>query len=602
MTRPLGMAVLWAMIALAVAMPLWLKLPEPKAAIVISTATHLTGSSEETVSLPLTVRPEASHAQYRLSFELDTVADVQFFLPLLREQVTVSLNGILIADSESRTAMAGLASGVPILLHLPKTLLREGRNEIHIRLESPGVIPAYLATPYIGDATELGGHYRMRVFVLEHLKMMVLAGQVLMMLAVLMVWFHRPGDGLFGWMALMLCLSILPYLGLVRDFLPQVVPLAPYFTSGSLVAAISTLIVVLLLLNRVPPRWLQWSALVLPAAILLPAVAGVVPKQLMMLSNSLLAIIYLLVSLVFLSWVAVRERPTEAWVLLLPLLMVVVASIHDVAIVFSLLEGPVFLSVYYRPFFLIALAMILMRRLGISLNLLDDSNAHLTERLTAQERELNRLHQKERDLAAARVRSEERQNLTRNLHDGLSGHLVSIIALSEREKVSNIGSTAREALDDLRLVIHSLDIDDNELPLALAGLRERLERQLRRLGIELRWSMAGLPDISGVTPTHALNLLRIVQEAITNAIKHGQAREIVVHGSEDTNGEALINVHNTGIPFPQNPAHHGMGLASMQRRIEQLGGRIQVDPVSDGTQVQIYFPYRLPEVGNSTAV
>jgi two-component system, NarL family, sensor histidine kinase UhpB len=196
------------------------------------------------------------------------------------------------------------------------------------------------------------------------------------------------------------------------------------------------------------------------------------------------------------------------------------------------------------------------------------------------------------------VRSEERQNLTSNLHDGLSGHLVSIIALSEREKVSAIGHTAREALDDLRLVIHSLDINDHELPLALAGLRERIERQLRRLGIDLHWSMARLPEISGVTPTHALNLLRIVQEAITNAVKHGRTREIVVQGSQDANGEALISVQNTGIPFPRDPARRGIGLDSMQRRVRQLGGRILFDSLNDGTRVRIHLPPRLPEISS----
>jgi len=57
--------------------------------------------------------------------------------------------------------------------------------------------------------------------------------------------------------------------------------------------------------------------------------------------------------------------------------------------------------------------------------------------------------------------------------------------------------------------------------MALAGLHERLFPQLRRLGVELDCSMEDLPDVSGITPVNALSILRILQEAVTNALKHG---------------------------------------------------------------------------------
>src|SRR5690606_8109803 len=109
-------------------------------------------------------------------------------------------------------------------------------------------------------------------------------------------------------------------------------------------------------------------------------------------------------------------------------------------------------------------------------------------------------------------------------------HLASIIAMAERDRTTDIERTAREALDDLRLVIHSLDIGDRELMAALSGLRERLEPRLKRQGVLLEWSMARLPEISGVTPEYALNTLRIVQEAVTNALRHGPATRIAVRG------------------------------------------------------------------------
>src|SRR5690606_31339515 len=115
-----------------------------------------------------------------------------------------------------------------------------------------------------------------------------------------------------------------------------------------------------------------------------------------------------------------------------------------------LLEGPVFLAMYYRPLLMVGVAVILMRRLGLSLRRLDGANAHLAQRLAQREEELARLHAEERDEAAQRVRNEERERLTADLHDGLSGHLASIVAQAEREQAPGIERTAREALDDLR--------------------------------------------------------------------------------------------------------------------------------------------------------
>ncbi len=138
-----------------------------------------------------------------------------------------------------------------------------------------------------------------------------------------------------------------------------------------------------------------------------------------------------------------------------------------------------------------------MRRMGVSLDQLDHANETLNIRLAEREAELAAFHRLERAKTVSTVREHERQRLTHDLHDGLSGHLASIIALSERTGDKPTEQAAREALNDLRLVIYSLDLGDRELPLALANFRERLIPQLHRLGVALDWSIAGLPEVSG---------------------------------------------------------------------------------------------------------
>jgi signal transduction histidine kinase len=242
-----------------------------------------------------------------------------------------------------------------------------------------------------------------------------------------------------------------------------------------------------------------------------------------------------------------------------------------------------------------------MRRLAISLHRLDDANENLNRRLAAREAELDALYRQERMKAARLIREQERQRLTRDLHDGISGHLVSIIAMAEHAggEVQPIELAARQALDDLRLVIYSLDLGDRELPLALANFRERLIPQLRRLGVELDWSTAELPEVSGVTPGNALTILRIMQEAITNALKHGPARRIVIRGAAADGGRAAIIVENDGRPFAVE--RYGNGLRNMRQRADQLQGEVALEPLDSGARLLLLLPTSLPSGQDETS-
>lgn len=153
-------------------------------------------------------------------------------------------------------------------------------------------------------------------------------------------------------------------------------------------------------------------------------------------------------------------------------------------------------------------------------------------------------------------------------------------------------------MNDLRLVIYSLDLGDRELPLALANFRERLIPQLHRLGVELDWSIAGLPEVSGVTPGNALAVLRILQEAITNALKHGPARKISIRGAESANAMVAITIENDGVPFLET--NRGYGLANMRRRAQQLHGTLVLEAFDHGTRVVLLLPARLPDFEEDT--
>lgn len=599
MRHQLGLGVLWVGLLALASVPLWLKMPAPDSGA-ISEVLRLEGLEWKPVTLPQARRPSGTWEHYRLVFRNEERGVSHLYIPTVSQRAVIELAGEEIADTQHRTTLMGMASGVAALVPLPLGLLGLGDNVVDIHVQSLSLVPVYLSTVYVGSADELSVYYRGQVFLLEYLRLMIPAGQLLIALVVAVLWLYRPREALFGWLFLLLTTSMYIYLGMMRDLSPQLLAVMPYLHMlGSSASAIQV-IIVLLIAGIPPPRWLKLAAVLVPVACIVLGLGDVVPApQLVKLVNAPLNILGLLASLVITARAAISRHLGEAWLLLLPLLLAVLAALHDYAVITTWLDGPVFLSVYYRPALMIGIAMILMRRLGVSLNRLDGANAYLTQRLDEQERELERLHQEERRETAQRVLSEERRRLTADLHDGLSGHLASIIALSEREKSELVERAAREALEDLRLLIHSLDIQDRELPVALAGFRERLERQLKRIGVRLEWSMAQLPEIQGVTPSQALNVLRILQEAVTNALKHGQASRIQVKGDQAEDGAARIRVENDGVPIPRNPDRSGSGLDNMQRRVRQLGGCIEIAPLDQGTRLTLRLPPRLP--GSSSA-
>ncbi len=582
--------------ALAASTPLWLDLPVPRDVLVIDQARFTAnGGAPADVDLPHAQGRRHVQGRYRMDFELARAPTqpLYLFIPTFSYRAVVALDGDVVLDTGADSLVPGIMLGASALVPLSGRHVAAGRHTVDVQLDVPDVARGYLSALYLGTAQQVAPYHRLRVLVFEHTRMMVLACQLLLAIATLMVWIYRPREPLYGWLFLLLVVSTASYAGLLADAAPDVLDWLPHAYAFSMSSVFILHVIALEINGTAPPGWLRACVVAVPGACLLAMASGVVPAPALMIGVvAPVMVISPLITVAISAWGALVKKVREAWLLLLPLCVFSVAALHDGAIVAGMLDGPFFLSLYYRQLLVVAIAVILMRRLGLSLIRLDGANAHLRQRLADREAELRRLYEDERSEAARRVRSEERHRLTVDLHDGLSGHLASIIALAERGCPAGIERTAREALDDLRLVIHSLDIGDRELAAALSGLRERLEPRLKRLGVDLQWSMAHLPEVSGVTPTHALNVLRIVQEAVTNALRHGPASRIAVRGGAGPQGGALIVIENDGAPYV-NTAAGGAGVRNMGRRAVLLGGALQIEALPGGTRVALALPPRL---------
>jgi signal transduction histidine kinase len=219
-------------------------------------------------------------------------------------------------------------------------------------------------------------------------------------------------------------------------------------------------------------------------------------------------------------------------------------------------------------------------------------NAELEERVRLKQRELERNFEKLQQLSREAAVAEERQRIMTDMHDGIGAQLIAALSLAESDGASqrDIAVMLRECIDDLRLTIDSLESSDNELLPALGNFRYRLEGRLRTVGIELVWEVRDVPELSYLSPRNLLHVLRILQEAFANVLKHAHATRVVVEtGLAAGRTQVFIRVSDNGKGFVPAQAE-GRGLGNMARRAASFGGELRVSPTGQGTTVELLLP------------
>ncbi|MEU0238570.1 histidine kinase [Nocardiopsis sp. NPDC006198] len=198
----------------------------------------------------------------------------------------------------------------------------------------------------------------------------------------------------------------------------------------------------------------------------------------------------------------------------------------------------------------------------------------------------------EADAAAA-----ERARIARDLHDVVTHHVTSMVVqadtagylLGQSDRVgttlTSIGETGRRALDDLRHLLGVLDAREDPTGPSLSELAGLVERS-RRAGQNVDLVEDGEPR--PMRPQEEEALYRVVQESVTNALKHAPDRHVVVRidhgddavGARITTGGGAPPDEGTGPPRP-NPGG-GRGLTGLRERVGAVGGELHAGPSDDG--------------------
>ena len=197
---------------------------------------------------------------------------------------------------------------------------------------------------------------------------------------------------------------------------------------------------------------------------------------------------------------------------------------------------------------------------------------------------------------------EERERLSRELHDSVTQSLYSLTLFAEtgrrhaqkgnlseaHDHLRLLGETAQQTLKEMRLMVHQLRPSALEFEGLIGALHRRLDAVEERAGIMTRLLA---PKTLELNATLEDALFLIAQEALNNALRHAKASNVVVR-IETTQGIALeVEDDGCGCDLEQVRQGGGIGLIAMRERAEKLGATLEIHSTPGvGTRVRVSLP------------
>jgi signal transduction histidine kinase len=232
-------------------------------------------------------------------------------------------------------------------------------------------------------------------------------------------------------------------------------------------------------------------------------------------------------------------------------------------------------------------------------SLLREMHLRVKERTADLQRELARRQQLEKEIAI--VAEEERNRVGRELHDSLGQHLTGTGLLAEtianqlEKENSAIRTTARKVVKlidqgieltrEIARGLYSSELDGDGLFSAL----ESLSRSASNGRVKCEFEHSGKPPRSKELATQ---LYWVAREAVTNALKHAEPRNVRIQ-LHTTDDYLRLKVEDDGRGLRQDAMTDGIGLKVMTKRAELAGGTLRVEEAGQGTIVHCEIP--LPE-------
>jgi len=538
----------------------------------------------------------------RMRFSLEVAPDRAWAM-LLSHAPTggrISVNGRMVGQVQMADAATEVRWRRPHLLAIDPALLTAGENTILVQT-------AYregrhlLAGVEVGPLAEIGRDYDRQYFVSSILPWIGATLAASLSLIFGLLWLRRH-DTTIALVALASVFWLLRSAFFLVETLPAGATLwidAMYYAANGGFATVMTL-VLLRLAGRSGARetWLPSLYAALGPVLLLATGGHAEPYLDQFWMPSLIGMVG--IGLLYALLSRVRKHESLQVVVIAAIAVAIAAAVYDYGIAQGWLPEATTLALHWAgPLLLLALATPVVDRFVRVLRDAEGARSDLESRVREREQMLKRNYERLREGERMQATAAERQRIMQDMHDGLGTQLVSSLMLVERGALTQaqVAQVLRESIDDMRLAIDALAQGNSDLLAALGNLRYRMEPRFRAAGIELIWDARGMPEELNINPDAVLPILRIVQESLTNALKHSEARAVSValqvtqQGDDGPVLQIRITDNGKGIAGERVG---GRGLLNMRSRAGKIGGTLTLESVP-GTGTRVKLVYRIHE-------
>lgn len=487
---------------------------------------------------------------------------------------------------------------------LPESGLHAGVNSVWVRAVGPRQISLGIGALRIGDMESVSAEYRhslwrQRTVYFINAVLCAMAGALF-----LLVWLFRRKETAYLWFALM-ALSWLVYLNTYLGQSSWPWPDALTRSRSSLVALIGYVLCACLFTFRYGSqrwRWLERMLWLLAGAGVVAVL--IVPDQ---RAGDTFSLVWKWAMNVFLLnclqfqfhawWPRRGGRRVHLKLLALCWLVYLVIALNSSVSLFGSWQVARDWAAFSGPLVIALVMLLLGAQLVQQMRSVESFNRELEERVARARAGLEDALVREHAEGLARVKLVERLQIAHDLHDGLGSSLVRSMALVEqaRQPIPNdrVLSLLKMLRDDLRQVIDhgsSAGAIVPETPVQwLAPLRHRFTRLFDELGTACEWRIpAHWRDRPNAL--QCLGLTRLVEEALSNVIKHSQARRVCIRCDLPEPDRLVLSIEDDGIGFDVaavQGAGQSVGMRSMTARAERVGGRFSVESGEAGTVVRV---------------
>lgn len=509
------------------------------------------------------------------------------------------LNGVLLGRDKSLVEPLSRSWNTPRLFYLAPPVLKPGENTVLVRISGFSNQSAGLGTVTVGDADTVEAAFARTRFMRTGLATIGIILTIPLGCFFIAVWAMRRTEAAYGWYGFFsIAWGIYTYNFATTSLWPfTATDMAARANSIALMlAAVAFCVFLFRFAERHFPVTERGLWLVLALCSLWVLLAPSHQLATTRLIHALVCVIMYTGACVAFLVLTYRSRRVDYVTLNIVNALVLMGSLHDVAVFGGLLPGTLYLNPLLSLSRLICMSIILGWHLVISRHRIEQFNDELIAKIAAARQDLADMLGRQHELALAKSRLEERANIAHNLHDGFGSTVVNNIALLEHGRdapsAEQLLSILKELREELRVVIDtsgSGSQNDQNLADWLAPLRNRYMLLSESRGIACTWRVEA-PEGFRMAARENLDWTRIVQESLTNALKHSGATriEVVLHAVND---RLQLTVADNGHGFDfANRQTAGTGLSSLRSRAARLGLKFAVASDESGTRLEFGSP------------